>query len=52
MGTIVAGSADVGTGVLLGGTAVSLGTGVKDHIDHIWGMNETMLPYLKARWER
>jgi hypothetical protein len=28
------------------------GTGVKDHIDHIWGMNETMLPYLKARWER
>jgi hypothetical protein len=29
-----------------------LGTGVKDHIDHIWAMNETMLPYLKARWER
>jgi len=26
------------------------GTGVKDHIDHIWGMNETMLPLLRARW--
>jgi len=28
------------------------GTGVRDHIDHIWAMNETMFPYLKARWER
>jgi hypothetical protein len=26
------------------------GTGVKNHIDHIWAMNETMLPYLRARW--
>ncbi len=26
------------------------GQGVKDHIDHIWGMNETMLPYLRDRW--
>src|SRR5207244_3237469 len=26
------------------------GTGVKDHINHIWAMNETMLPYLRARW--
>jgi hypothetical protein len=30
VGTVVAGSADVGTGVLVGGTVVSLGTGVKD----------------------
>ena len=29
-----------------------LGTTVKDHIDHIWGMNETMLPYLRDRWSR
>ncbi|MGO9707587.1 MAG: hypothetical protein ACLQBL_01910 [Polyangiaceae bacterium] len=29
-----------------------LGTGVKDHIDHIWGMNETLLPYLRDRWSR
>jgi hypothetical protein len=29
-----------------------LGTGVKDHIDHIWGMNETLLPYLRDRWAR
>jgi hypothetical protein len=29
-----------------------LGTQVKDHIDHIWGMNETMLPYLRDRWSR
>ena len=28
------------------------GTGVHDHIDHIWAMGETMLPYLKARWNR
>jgi hypothetical protein len=28
-----------------------LGTTVKDHIDHIWGMNETLLPYLRDRWE-
>jgi hypothetical protein len=28
------------------------GTGVKDHIDHIWGMGETLLPYLKDRWSR
>ena len=28
------------------------GQGVKDHIDHIWGMNETLLPYLKERWSR
>ena len=27
-----------------------LGTQVKDHIDHIWGMNDTMLPYLRDRW--
>lgn len=27
-----------------------LGTTVKDHIDHIWGMNDTMLPYLRERW--
>ncbi len=26
------------------------GQGVKDHIDHIWGMNETILPYLRERW--
>jgi hypothetical protein len=26
------------------------GTGVKDHINHIWAMNETMLPYLRERW--
>ncbi len=29
-----------------------LGTGVKDHIDHIWGMNETLLPYLRDRWSK
>lgn len=29
-----------------------LGTTVKDHIDHIWGMNDTMLPYLRDRWAR
>jgi hypothetical protein len=29
-----------------------LGTQVKDHIDHIWGMNDTMLPYLRDRWAR
>jgi hypothetical protein len=29
-----------------------LGTGVKDHIDHIWGMNETLYPYLRDRWSR
>jgi hypothetical protein len=29
-----------------------LGTGVKDHIDHIWGMNETLFPYLHDRWTR
>lgn len=29
-----------------------LGTTVKDHIDHIWGMNDTMLPYLRDRWTR
>jgi hypothetical protein len=29
-----------------------LGVGVKDHINHIWGMNETMLPYLRERWQR
>jgi hypothetical protein len=29
-----------------------LGTQVKDHIDHIWGMNETVLPYLRDRWSR
>jgi hypothetical protein len=29
-----------------------LGTTVKDHIDHIWGMNETLLPYLRDRWSR
>ena len=28
------------------------GQGIKDHIDHIWGMNETLLPYLKERWSR
>jgi hypothetical protein len=28
------------------------GTGVKDHIDHIWGMGETLFPYLKDRWSR
>ncbi len=28
------------------------GIGVKDHIDHIRAMNETVLPYLKVRWER
>ena len=28
------------------------GAGVKDHINHIWGMNETLFPYLKARWTR
>jgi hypothetical protein len=27
------------------------GTGVKDHIDHIRAMSDTLLPYLKARWE-
>jgi hypothetical protein len=26
------------------------GTGVKDHINHIWAMNETLLPYLRTRW--
>jgi hypothetical protein len=29
-----------------------LGTGVKDHIDHIWGMNETLFPYLRDRWAK
>jgi hypothetical protein len=29
-----------------------LGTTVKDHIDHIWGMNETLFPYLRDRWSR
>jgi hypothetical protein len=29
-----------------------LGTGVKDHIDHIWGMNETLFPYLRDRWSK
>jgi hypothetical protein len=29
-----------------------LGTGVKDHIDHIWGMNETLFPYLREYWSR
>jgi hypothetical protein len=29
-----------------------LGTAVKDHIDHIWGMNETLFPYLRDRWSR
>jgi 5,10-methenyltetrahydromethanopterin hydrogenase len=29
-----------------------LGVAVKDHIDHIWGMNETLLPYLRDRWSR
>ena len=29
-----------------------LGTKVKDHIDHIWGMNETLFPYLRDRWSR
>jgi hypothetical protein len=29
-----------------------LGVAVKDHIDHIWGMNETLLPYLRDRWAR
>jgi len=28
------------------------GTGVKDHIDHIWGMNETLFPYLRERWSK
>ena len=28
------------------------GTGVKDHIDHIWGMSETVYPYLRDRWSR
>ena len=28
------------------------GTGVKDHMNHIWGMNETLFPYLKERWGR
>src|SRR5262249_39612943 len=28
------------------------GTGVRDHIDHIWGMGDTVLPYLRERWER
>jgi hypothetical protein len=28
------------------------GQGVKDHIDHIWGMGDTMYPYLRARWTR
>lgn len=28
------------------------GTEVKDHIDHIRAMSETVLPYLKERWER
>jgi hypothetical protein len=27
-----------------------LGTSKQDHIDHIKGMSETVLPYLKARW--
>jgi hypothetical protein len=28
------------------------GTGVKDHVDHIRAMGETLFPYLKARWDR
>jgi hypothetical protein len=28
------------------------GGGVKDHVDHIWAMADTMYPYLKARWTR
>ncbi len=28
------------------------GRGVKDHIDHIWAMGDTMYPYLKKRWAR
>jgi len=29
-----------------------LGVAIKDHINHIWGMNETLLPYLRDRWNR
>jgi hypothetical protein len=29
-----------------------LGVTVKDHINHIWGMNETLLPYLRDRWSQ
>jgi hypothetical protein len=28
------------------------GTTKEDHIDHIKGMSETVLPYLQARWNR
>jgi len=28
------------------------GGGVKDHVDHIRAMGDTMYPYLKRRWER
>jgi len=28
------------------------GRGVRDHLDHIWAMGETMFPLLAARWER
>jgi hypothetical protein len=27
-----------------------LGTDVKAHINHIWGMSETLYPYLRERW--
>jgi hypothetical protein len=29
-----------------------LGTDVKAHINHIWGMSETLYPYLRERWSR
>jgi hypothetical protein len=29
-----------------------LGVAIKDHINHIWGMNETLLPYLRDRWNK
>lgn len=28
------------------------GLTAKDHIDHIWAMDETEFSYLRARWER
>jgi len=28
------------------------GGGVKDHVDHLRGLPDTLLPYLKRRWER
>jgi hypothetical protein len=28
------------------------GGGVKDHVDHIRAMGDTMFPYLKRRWAR